>query len=55
MIVFMLTSVMQVAFLGSDMVKMTLGYDFTLPEDRANYIEQLVCTLLNGYNKGDQL
>lgn len=52
MIAFILTSAMQVAFLGSDMVKMILGYDFTLPEDRANYIEQLVSTLLNGYNKG---
>ena len=52
MIAFILTSVMQVAFLGSDMVKKILGYDFALPEDRATYIEKLVFTLFNGYNKG---
>lgn len=52
MIVFILTSVMQVTFLGSDIAKKILGYDFALPEDRATYIEQLVSTLFIGYNKG---
>lgn len=39
---FVLTAAMQVAFLGNEMVKEMLGYDFTKLEDREAYIEKLV-------------
>ncbi|MCP1111371.1 TetR/AcrR family transcriptional regulator [Ohessyouella blattaphilus] len=43
---FILTASMQVAFLGCDIVKELLGYDFSLLKDRAAYIEKTVSILL---------
>lgn len=40
-LVFVLTTAMQVAFLGSEIAKQILGYDFTKTEDRAAYIKKL--------------
>ncbi|MEO3944783.1 TetR/AcrR family transcriptional regulator [Gorillibacterium sp. CAU 1737] len=43
---FLLVSVMQVAFLGSDACRERLGYDFTKPEDRRAFLSRLVSTLI---------
>ncbi len=48
MFVFILTTAMQTAFLGSETVKQLLGYDFTKPGDRAAYINKLVHILFKG-------
>ena len=42
MLVFILTTAMQVSFLGSETVKQLLGYDFTKSVDRAAYIRNLI-------------
>lgn len=44
--IFMLTSVMQAAFLGSQTVGNMLGYDLDEPEQRALYIKKLVDILM---------
>lgn len=47
---FALLSAMQTAFLGSETVKLLLGYDFSRQEDRAAYITKLVSVLFDGAN-----
>ncbi len=51
MIAFILTSAMQVAFLGSETLSKVLGYDFTKSEDRSAYIEKLVSVLFEDNRK----
>ncbi len=48
MLVFILTTAMQIAFLGSATVNQLLGYNFTKQKDRAKYIEKLVDILFEG-------
>ena len=48
LISFYLINSMQVAFLKHFEVHLFLGYDFSLPEDREIYINNLVYTLLGG-------
>lgn len=48
---FMLTAMMQVAFLGSDAVKEILGYDLEIPEERAAFIEKAVSVLFEDARK----
>lgn len=48
MLVFILTSAMQAAFLGSETAKQLLGYDFTKTDDRTAYIQKLVDILFEG-------
>lgn len=43
---FVLTTAIQVAFLGNETVKELLGYDFTKETDRVAYITKLVTMLL---------
>ncbi len=45
-LIFMLTSVMQAAFLGSDTVGRMLGFDLENPEQRALFIKKLVDILM---------
>lgn len=54
MLVFILTAAMQVAFLGNETVNQLLGYDFTKPKDRAEYIEKLVDILFEGAEKANE-
>lgn len=54
MLVFILTSAMQAAFLGSETVSELLGYDFTKPEDRAAYIKKLVEVLFEKAVRQDE-
>lgn len=51
MIAFILTSAMQIAFLGSETLNKVLGYDFTKSEDRSAYIEKLVSVLFEDNRK----
>lgn len=46
--VFILTTAMQTAFLGSETVSQLLHYDFTKTEDRAAYIGKLIDILFEG-------
>lgn len=48
MFVFILTAAMQTAFLGSETIKGSLGYDLTKTDDRAAYIGKLVDILFEG-------
>lgn len=50
---FILTSAIQTAFLDGDAIKSILGYDFTKPSDRAEYIKKLVNVLFDGARKGN--
>lgn len=45
---FTLLSAMQTAFLGSETIKLLLGYDLNEPKDRAAYIKRLVAMLFEG-------
>lgn len=42
------------AFLGNETVNQLLGYDFTKPKDRAEYIEKLVDILFEGAEKANE-
>lgn len=53
-LVFILTSAMQVAFLGNETVKEVLGYDFTKSEDRVAYIEKVVDVLFGRMVQRDE-
>ena len=53
-LVFILTSAMQVAFLGNETVKEVLGYDFTKSEDRVAYIEKVVDVLFERMVQRDE-
>ena len=48
LLIFTLTSTMQIAFLSRDESVVLLGYDFQLKEERDAYIEQLVAVLFTG-------
>lgn len=54
MFIFILTSAMQVAFLGNETVKQLLGYDFTKNDDRAAYISKLVDVIFDGRIHSDE-
>lgn len=54
MLVFILTSAMQAAFLGSETAKQLLGYDFTKTDDRTAYIQKLVDILFERTVKSDE-
>lgn len=49
---FILTAAMQVAFLGSDIMKDLLGYDFTNQSDRTAFIEKTVSLLFEQNTEG---
>lgn len=51
-LVFILTAAMQTAFLGSDVAKQIIGYDFTKSNDRADYINKVIDIL---FEKGGQV
>lgn len=53
-LIFILTSAMQVAFLGTETVKEVLGYDFTKLEDRVAYIEKVVDVLFERMVQRDE-
>ena len=51
-LVFMLTSAMQVAFLSGDSAKEILGYNFKVKDERDRYIDSLVEILFSGVLQG---
>ena len=51
-LVFILTAAMQTAFLGSDVAKQVLGYDFTKANDREAYIKKVISIL---FERGGQV
>lgn len=53
-LIFILTSAMQVAFLENETVKEVLGYDFTKSEDRVAYIEKVVDVLFERMVQRDE-
>lgn len=54
MLVFILITAMQTAFLGYKTAKQLLGYDFMKTDDRAAYIKKLVSILFEGAVKIDE-
>ena len=52
---FILTTAIQVAFVGSETIKELLGYDFTKSRDRSAYIGRLVAVLFEDNRKEEKL